>query len=190
LARGLQWGLVMSLEHPFRSPASSASVEFRCPYCERNLYIAPLEALVSLTTCPHSDCQHVAVVCTREALGRDLLASYNGCVAMTLERFVDVRRRVSWLDAMTTFLALGPLFLMFGVAPWTMLSYAWQQGRELWVTVAMFTTPAALIGLSMIVGILACEWDERRDCRKLAAVRRQAFARARWQIARVRPQQV
>jgi hypothetical protein len=188
LARGLQWGLVMSLEHPFRTPANSASVELRCPYCERNLYIAPLEALVSLTACPHPNCQHVAVLCTREALGRDLLGSYNGCVAMTIERFVDVRRRVSWLDAMKTFLAFGPLFLMFVVAPSTMLDYAWQEGGDLWVIVAIFTTPAALIGLSMIVGILACEWDERRDRRKLASVRRQAFARARWQISRVRPE--
>jgi hypothetical protein len=178
----------MSPENPFRTPANSASVELRCPACERNLYIEMPGTLVSLTTCPHPNCQHVALVCTGEARGRDRLRS--GCVAVTLERFVDVHRRVSWLDAMNTFLACGPLFLMFCVAPSTMLAYAWQQGGQLWVMVAMFTSPAALFGLFMIVGIVWCGWEERRDRRTLAAVRQQAFARARWQLATARPLQL
>lgn len=180
----------MSSEDPFRTPASTACVELRCPGCERNLYIDPPEASVSLTTCPHLHCQHVALVCTGEALGRDRLGweAADQAVAMTLGHFIEARGRISAPTAGEVLFTWGPFFAIFVVTPIAMCAYAWRQGLELLRSVAMCTSPAILLGLSLIAVIILCERDDRRDRRQLATVRRRAFARARWQLARVRPQ--
>jgi hypothetical protein len=175
----------MSSENPFRITSSSACVELRCPHCERNLYIAAPEALVSLTTCPHVNCQHVALVCSGEALGRDQLGWEigDGSIAMTLERFL--KPRVRSLDA-TDALFVFVHFMIFVVAPITMLAYAWREGLELLALMVISTSPAALVGLGMMTAVLLCVLDVRRDLRRITAVRRHSFARARWLVAKVR----
>jgi hypothetical protein len=176
----------MSSENPFRVVSDSARVELRCPYCERNLYIAPPDASVSLTACPHLDCQHVALVCTGEAT--DLLSweTRDGCVAMTLEHFVDPPSRILSFDAIDAmFILVG--FILYIVAPLTMWAYAWRD-LNLLLMVVVLTGPAALIGLGALVGIVEDVRTARRVRRRLKAVRRHAFARARWQMSRVRPQ--
>jgi hypothetical protein len=177
----------MRSENPFRVVSSLACVELRCPYCERNLYIAPPEAFVSLTACPHLDCQHVALVCTGEALGRELLGSEigDGCVAMTLEHFVEPVRIWS-IDAIDVlFFLVG--FIIYVVAPIAMWTYAWRD-LDLFLLNGAVTWPAALIGLCALVGFVSDVQTARRDRRRLTIVRRHAFARARWQVARARPQ--
>jgi hypothetical protein len=174
--------LVVSTENPFRLISSSSSVELRCPHCERNLYLAPPEALVSLTACPHLDCQHVALVCTGEALGGNLLGTeaHDGLVAMTFERFVEASGRVRSFDVSdAVFLFVG--FIIYIVTPMTMWIYAWRD-LELLLLIVVLTGPAALIGLGMVVVMIVGARHDRRDRRQLAAVRRQAFARARWQV--------
>jgi hypothetical protein len=174
----------MSSDNPFRTPSSSASVELRCPYCERSLYIAPPEASVSLTTCPHVNCQHVALVCTGEALGRDLLG-VDGSVALTFERFVETRTRVLSPDAVDILLTLVG-FIIFILTPLTMWTFAWRD-LDLLLLVVWLTWPALGIGLCALLAIVVDVLDARRDRRRLSAVRRQGFARARWQVASVRP---
>lgn len=182
----------MSSEDPFRTPSSLASVELRCPGCERNLYIAPPEASVSLTTCPHPNCQHVALVCTRDALGHDRLGwePADKAVAMTLEHFIEARGRVDTHTAADVLFTWGPAVAIFVLTPLTMLAYAWREGLELLMLVAMCTSPAVLLTLCMTTAIVLFERDDRRERRQLAAMRRQAFGRARWQLAKTRPQGV
>jgi hypothetical protein len=176
----------MSSENPFRVASDSARVELRCPYCERNLYITRPDAVVSLTACPHLDCQHVALVCTGEAA--DLLSweSGDGCVAMTLEHFVEPPSRILSIDAIDAmFILVG--FIIYIVAPFTMWAYAWRD-LNLLLVVMVLTGPAALIGLGALVGIVEDVRVARRVRRRLTDVRRDAFARARWQVASIRPQ--
>lgn len=182
----------MSSEDPFRTPSSLACVELRCPACARNLYIAPPEASVSLTTCPHLNCQHVALVCTGEALGRNLLVWEigNGSVALTLEHFLEGRVRMPPPSAADVAFTLGPVFAIFVLTPMMMMAYAWREGLELLMLVAMCTSPAVLLTLCLITVFTLFEWQDRRERRQVAAVRRQAFRRARWQLASARAQQV
>jgi hypothetical protein len=178
----------MIAENPFRTPSSSACVELSCPHCERNLYTATPDASVSLTTCPHLDCQHVALVCTGEALGGDQLGweTGDGSVAMTLERFIEARGRVPSLDPIDAlFILIG--FIIYIVTPLTMWACAWRD-LSLLLLIVTLTSPAALIGLGMLVTIVLDVRSARRERRRLVIVRRRSFARARWQLARVRPQ--
>jgi hypothetical protein len=178
----------MSAENPFRTPSSSVCVELRCPSCTRNFYIAPPETSVSLTTCPHPNCQHVALVCTGEALGRDRLGwePLDTSVAMTLERFLEARGRVDSHTVADALFTWGPVFAIFVITPVTMLAYAWREGLELLMLISMCTSPAVLLTLCMTTAFVLFERDGRHERRKLAAVRRRAFGGARWQIARVR----
>ena len=73
---------------------------------------------------------------------------------------------------------------LFVVTPVTMWICAfWRGGPELLTPVAIMTGPAALIGVVMIMAIVGDEMEARRERRRIAAVRRDAFARARWQVA-------
>jgi hypothetical protein len=184
-------GLVMSSENPFRTPANLASVELRCPVCERDFYIEPPATSVSLTTCPHPDCQHVALVCTGEALGRDRLGweAADKSVAMTLQHFVEARGRMVSPTIGEVLFIFGPIVAVFIIAPIAMCAHAWRVGLELLMLVAMSTSPAVMLGSTLIAAVILFERDDRRERRDLAAVRRRAFTRARWQLARVRPQQ-
>jgi hypothetical protein len=180
---------VMSPENPFRTPSSSACVELSCPHCERNLYIAQPETTVSLTTCPHLNCQHVALVCTGEALGRDRLGwePIDTSVAMTLDHFIEARGRMHSHTAADVLFIYGPVFAIFVVTPVTMLAYAWREGLELLLLVSMCTSPAVLLMLCMTTAFVLFDRDDRRERRQLVAVRRRAFARSRWQLAKVWP---
>jgi hypothetical protein len=187
LAHGMHRCRVVSTENPFRTPYSPASLELHCPHCERNLYLAPPEAAVSLTACPHLDCQRVALVCSGEALGHDLLGWKIGdqSVALTFERFVETRRRILLPDA-TDILLMLVGFIIYILTPMTMWAYAWRDVNLLLVVVVL-TGPAVGIGLCALLAIVLDVRRARRDRRRLADVRREAFARARWQVARVRP---
>lgn len=162
----------MSTDHPFRNASSSALVELCCPHCKRNLYIATPESLVTLTTCPHADCQHVALICTGEASGDE------GSVALTFERFLEPRvRPMGEIEVADFAFAFG----IFVVLPVTMWAHAFEHGPGLLMTMVIgFTVPAALCGLAMIIAVAGDAIIDRRERRRLAAVRRHAFPRARW----------
>jgi hypothetical protein len=126
--------------------------------------------LVSLTACPHLDCQHVALVCTDRGAP----------VALTLERFVEPRvRSFNVIDALFIFVG----FIIYIVTPMTMWAFAWRD-LGLFVLVVLLTGPAAGIGVCALFAIVVDVRNARRDRRQLVAVRRRAFARARWQNAR------
>jgi hypothetical protein len=181
----------MSREHPFRTLHASASIQLSCPACERNFHVCPPDTLVSLTACPHTDCQHVALVCTGEALVRSWLGWHRGeeVVAMSLDSFLEARPpSFGAREAIESIFVIAPVFVLFFVAPLTMWIHAWQQGTQLLTVVAVLTMPAFLVSLLLLLTIGLCVREERRERRGLRAVRRRAFRRARWLTARVRGQ--
>lgn len=108
---------------------------------------------------------------------------------MTLDHFVEARGRVCTHTATDVLFIYGPVFAIFVITPVTMLAYAWREGLELLLLVSMCTSPAVLLMLCTTTAFVLFDRDDRRERRQLVAVRRRAFARARWQLAKVRQQQ-
>lgn len=168
----------------YRSPATRCEIELRCPGCGRPFFVPEPDAEVSVSTCPHADCQLVSFVWAMAILGS---IRFEGrlidCKAVALSDLVRPPPPKTALELAPMLVILG----LFLVVPLWMSCAVWDEDAGHRLIVLMMITPALFIGVLALIACGADLVDDLRRRRRSTNKRRDSLQRARWLESRSVP---